>query len=266
MKIYYLGPEGSYTEKAALKFAELTNLKITPAESIYSVFREVERGNYGVVPTENSIEGSVTLTLDLLLRFPVKIFGETSLEIKHALLGYDLSKIRVVLSHPQALAQCREFIQRMRWGVRETNSTAEAVKIVAESNDPTLAAIGSREAAEIYGLKVLAEDIQDYPNNKTRFILIGREDMENPLGDKTPQKGAIFLELENVPGALYRALGVFAKRGVNLTRIESRPSLKDLGYYIFYIDYEYTQEEDEILEELKQVSKFLKHLGKYYVV
>ncbi|MDI3475464.1 MAG: prephenate dehydratase [Thermococcaceae archaeon] len=264
MMLYYLGPRGSHTERAALKFSELMGIETTPADSIYSVFEEVLEGNYGVVPTENSVEGSVNLTLDLLFENQVRILAETSLEIRHSLLGFDEKKIEKVLSHPQALAQCRKFIREHGWEAVATKSTSEAAKIVSELGDPRLAAIASKETGELYGLKVLEEDVQDYPNNKTRFILIGPEgkSLSQQLGP--PVKTSLFIELENVPGSLYRALGIFAKRGINLTRIESRPSRIDLGYYVFYLDFEGLPDGDLFLE-LESYAKFIKPLGSYPV-
>jgi len=266
MKLTYLGPEGTHTEKAAQIFARILGVETEPSNSIYSVFEAVESGNYGVVPSENSIEGSVTLTLDLLLRFRVKILGEVSLPIEHCLIGYSLDRVGTVLSHPQALAQCRGYIMKHGWEALPTTSTSEAVRRVAEARDAGLAAIGPREAAKLYGLSVLDENIQDHPNNKTRFILIGPEKVPLPAELGEPAKSSLFMELENVPGSLYRALGVFAERNVNLSRIESRPSLKDLGYYIFYVDYEKPEDEDALLGDLLEYSTFIKHLGSYPVL
>jgi len=266
MKIAYLGPEGSHTERAAQLFAKITGAEVEPVDSIYSAFEAVEEGKYSVVPSENSTEGSVTLTLDLLLRSPVRIFAEVSLSVRHSLIGYPGATVRKVYSHPQALAQCREYIRNRSWEAVSTKSTADAVKFVAECGDPSIAAIGSEEAAEKYGLEVLERDIQDNPNNKTRFILIGPQNAESPLPGEKPLKASLFFELENVPGALWRALGVFARRGVNLSRIESRPSLKDLGYYVFYVDYERPEDEGSLLQELGAKASYIKYLGSYPVI
>ncbi|WP_193384568.1 prephenate dehydratase [Pyrococcus sp. ST04] len=264
--IYTLGPEGSYSEKAAKVFSSLLSSKVVLLPSIYDVFEMVSLGNYGVVPVENSIEGSVTLTMDLLLEYPVRIFGEVSIEVRHCLIGYDMARIKKVISHPQALAQCRRFIRERGWEVESVESTSTAVKIVSELKDPRIAAIGPREAALRYNVPVLAEDIQDYRNNKTRFIMIGPSTFENPL-ECNPSKSSIIVELkENKPGSLYRALGEFARRNINLTRIESRPSKKDLGLYYFYIDYDFYPNEDELLRDLEKHASFIKHLGSYCVV
>ena len=264
--LHYLGPRGTHTEKAARLFGELLGEELHSSPSIYSVFEAVVNGSLGVLPSENAIEGSVTLTLDLLLRLPVRILAETSLPITHSLVGYRKESVRRVLSHPQALAQCRNYILKHGWETVSMASTSEAARFVAESGDETLAAIASEETAELYGLKVLERDVQDYSFNKTRFILVGPDGHQTPRVLGKPVKSSLFVELENVPGSLHRALGVFARRGVNLTRIESRPSLKELGYYVFYIDYETPAEEEELLKELEEHVTFLKYLGRYPLV
>jgi prephenate dehydratase len=298
--IYCLGPAGSYTGKAAEIFSKLINDKdIIYCNSIYEVFElvdmEKEDNNiYGVVPSENSIEGSVSLTQDLLLEFPVKIYGEVDININHCLIGYDKNKIKKILSHPQALAQCRKYIKKHGWETVPVLSTAKAVKKVFEMKNEEFGAIASKETAELYNLKVLDEDIQDYPNNTTRFILIGNENSksldnilkinelksnenketnndynhnnQNHADNKLKQKSTIILELkENRPGALYDVLKEFNNRGINLTRIESRPSKRKLGNYIFYIDYETPKDEDELMGALKNHVSYIKHLGKYSI-
>ncbi|WP_456416626.1 prephenate dehydratase [Methanocaldococcus sp.] len=267
MNIYTL-PKGTYSEKATKKFLEYIDgdYNIKYCNSIYDIFECVSNGGLGVVPIENSIEGSVSLTQDLLLQFKnIKILGELSLDIHHNLIGYDKNKIKVILSHPQALAQCRNYIKKHGWEVKAVESTAKAVKIVAESKDETLGAIGSKESAEYYKLKILDKNIEDYKNNKTRFILIGDTVNFKVLPKK--YKVSIVFELkEDKPGALYHILKEFAERNINLTRIESRPSKKRLGTYIFYIDFEDSQEDlEEIIKSLKKHTTFINILGKYPV-
>ncbi|MCQ6253834.1 prephenate dehydratase [Methanocaldococcus sp.] len=267
MNIYTL-PKGTYSEKATKKFLEYIDgdYNIKYCNSIYDIFECVSNGGLGVVPIENSIEGSVSLTQDLLLQFKnIKILGELSLDIHHNLIGYDKNKIKVILSHPQALAQCRNYIKRHGWEVKAVESTAKAVKIVAESKDETLGAIGSKESAEYYNLKILDKNIEDYKNNKTRFILIGKNVNFKVLPKK--YKVSIVFELkEDKPGALYHILKEFAERNINLTRIESRPSKKRLGTYIFYIDFEDSKEDlEEIIKSLKKHTTFINILGKYPV-
>ncbi len=293
--IYCLGPEGSYTGKAAEIFSKLINDKdIIYCNSIYEVFELVDREKgdsnniYGVVPSENSIEGSVSLTQDLLLEFPVKIYGEVDINIHHCLIGYNKDKIKKVLSHPQALAQCRKYIKKHGWNTIPVLSTAKAVKKVFEMKNEELGAIASKETAELYNLKVLDEDIQDYLNNTTRFILIGNENLkslddilkinklksENSENKETSndcnytnnKKSTVIFELkENRPGALYDVLKEFNNRSINLTRIESRPSKRKLGNYIFYIDYETPKDEDELMGALKNHVSYIKHLGSYNI-
>ncbi|AEH07488.1 prephenate dehydratase [Methanothermococcus okinawensis] len=286
--IYCLGPKGSYSGQAAAIFSKLINDKdIIYCNSIYEVFELVDRKKgsdniYGVVPSENSIEGSVSLTQDLLLEFPVKIYGEVNIDIHHCLIGYDKNKIKKVLSHPQALAQCRNYIKKHGWEAIPVLSTAKAVEKVFEWKNEEYGAIASKESAELYNLKVLDEDIQDYPNNTTRFILIGNEheslECKNTQIDnykninnnyqkyQNNKKSTIIIELkENKPGALYKVLKEFNNRSINLTRIESRPSKRKLGNYIFYIDYETPKDEDELLQSLKKHVSYIKYLGSYNV-
>jgi prephenate dehydratase len=275
-----LGPIGSYTEKAAKVFSNILDDKeITYCNSIYDVFEYVNKYShdknnhvYGVVPSENSIEGSVSLTQDLLLEFPVKILGELDMTINHCLIGYDKNKIKKIISHPQALAQCLKYIKKNGWETSPVLSTAKAVKKVFEMKNYEIGAIGSKETAELYGLKVLDENIQDYPNNTTRFILIGDENSENILINYkfeclNYKKSTIILELKkDKPGALYDVLKEFNDRNINLTRIESRPSKRKLGNYIFYIDYETPNNENELIQALKEHASFIKYLGSYPIV
>ncbi len=282
--IYCLGPKGSYTGKAAEIFSKLINYdEITYCNSIYDVFEWVNKyknikdnKSYGVVPSENSIEGSVSLTQDLLLEFPVKILGEIDIKIHHCLIGYEKNKIKKIMSHPQALAQCLKYIKKHGWETMPTLSTAEAVKKVFETRNKEFGAIGSKETAELYGLKVLDENIQDYPNNTTRFILIGNynsnhirfsNNLNNDFNTLLRKKSTIILELKkNKPGALYNVLKEFNDRDINLTRIESRPSKRMLGTYIFYIDYETPANEKSLIHSLNNHASYIKHLGNYSVI
>ncbi|AAB98631.1 TPA: prephenate dehydratase [Methanocaldococcus jannaschii] len=266
--VIYTLPKGTYSEKATKKFLDYIDgdYKIDYCNSIYDVFERVDNNGLGVVPIENSIEGSVSLTQDLLLQFKdIKILGELALDIHHNLIGYDKNKIKTVISHPQALAQCRNYIKKHGWDVKAVESTAKAVKIVAESKDETLGAIGSKESAEHYNLKILDENIEDYKNNKTRFILIGKK-VKFKYHPKNYKVSIVFELKEDKPGALYHILKEFAERNINLTRIESRPSKKRLGTYIFYIDFENNKEKlEEILKSLERHTTFINLLGKYPV-
>ncbi len=273
MTIYCLGPEGSYSDKSAKIISKVLNDgDIVYCSSIYEVFEYLtndKRENvYGVVPSENSIEGSVSLTQDLLLEFDVKILGELDMKIHHALIGYDKSKIKKVMSHPQALAQCLKYIKKNGWEVIPVSSTAKAIKKVYELKDEELGAIGPKEGGKLYNLNIIEEDIQDYPNNVTRFILIGNKNHQNIITDY--KKSTIILELkEDKPGALYNILKEFNERKINLNRIESRPSKKRLGTYIFYIDYDYPNDkelENDLLEGISKYCTFIKHKGTYGVI
>ena len=278
--IYCLGPAGSYTGKATKIFSKSINdNNIIYCESIYEVFEYVDKYKdtenneaYGVVPSENSIEGSVSLTQDLLLEFPVKILGELDIRIHHCLIGYDKNKIKKVISHPQALAQCLKYIKKHGWETSPVLSTAKAVKKVFEMKNEEIGAIASKETAEQYNLKILDEDIQDYPNNTTRFILIGNKNskdivLNSNFNKLNYKKSTIILELKkDKPGALYDVLKEFNNRNINLTRIESRPSKRKLGNYVFYIDYETPDDEEELINSLKNHASYIKYLGSYDII
>nr|WP_153232570.1 prephenate dehydratase [Methanocaldococcus vulcanius] len=268
-KIYTL-PKGTYSERATKKFLTYLNgnFEIKYCNSIYDVFENVDNSGFGVVPIENSIEGSVSLTQDLLLQFrEVNIVGELAMDIHHNLIGYDKNKIETIVSHPQALAQCREYIKKHGWSVKAVESTSEAVKLVAESSNEKLGAIGSKDSAKQFGLKILEENIEDYKNNKTRFILIGKSALSFKTCPNRYKVSIVFELKEDKPGALYHILKEFAERKINLTRIESRPSKKRLGTYIFYIDFEDPGKNlKETLESLKEQTTFIYVLGRYPVL
>ncbi|MEM1658784.1 MAG: prephenate dehydratase [Candidatus Jordarchaeales archaeon] len=257
LRVAYLGPRGTFTEEATKKFFNNVEAELIPITTISGVISMVEKGHadMGVLPIENSVEGSVTTTLDLLVRSNVKICGEIILPVEHCLIGkekIDFKEITAVYSHPQALAQCRNFLAKNLPQARlyETSSTAEAVRLVALSDSYDIAAIGSAAAAELYGLLVLARGIQDEQTNETRFAVIGMKDMPPTGEDKTSI--AIFL-LQDRPGALCEVLEEFKERNINLTRIESRPSKKILGDYIFFIDLEGHIAQPEVKESIEKI-------------
>ncbi len=264
----YLGPAGTYSEEAAQKYAGGTYL-LKPYPSFDSVFAAVadQETARGLVPVENYLEGSVNLTLDLLLKFAaaVKIHGELLCIIRHFLLarpGQKAAQIKEIFSHPQALAQCRSYLDRYfpeaaRIGM---SSTAEAAALVAQS--PGKAMIASQQAAELYGLEVLRAEIQDEALNITRFLVLAREDAPPSGRDKT----SLLIGLPDQPGSLHRALGVFAAAGLNLTKIESRPIRGEPGKYIFFLDIEGHREEEKMAKALQKTGDgalFLKVLGSY---
>ncbi len=265
ISVSYLGPEGTFTHQAALsKFGE--KAKYIPVKTIDEVFKEVEkdRADYGVVPIENSIEGVVTHTLDVFLESDLKISAEILLEIHHYLLSKEkhIRKIKKIYSHPQAIAQCRNWISENLPEVEvcETESTAGAVKkIIKEKNS---AAIGSEIAASIYNLNILAEKIEDFRENFTRFLVIGKNFSEKTGNDKT----SILFSIKDKVGALHDILVPFKKENINLTRIESRPSKKKAWEYVFFVDFIGHKDDVNVKRALKEVEKstvFLKVLGSY---
>ncbi len=264
LKIAFLGPEGTYSQTAGLKHFGHA-ISALPLVTIDEVFREVESGNahFGVVPIENSTEGAVSRTLDMFMRSPLRICGEVELRIHHHLLGKGKSarNLKKVLSHQQSLAQCREWLNGNLPRVKcvAVNSNAEAARLVADKHT---AAIAGETAAEIYGLNVLAENIEDEPNNTTRFLVIGELETV-PSGD---DKTSLLLSATNRPGALYKLLAPLARRSISMTRIESRPARQGLWEYVFFLDIEgHAQQENirEALAELAQEAAFLKLLGSY---
>jgi prephenate dehydratase len=262
-KIGFFGPSGSFTEEAA----SLIGDDLIAFDSILDVLEAVEKGevNVGVVPIENSIEGPVGLTLDLMVHdYDLKIKREIIIPISHNLLinpGAEIEDIKIVYSHIQALSQCRKFTQEMGVVVNSTPSTSAAAEMVKGKKDS--AAIGTRRAAEIYGLKIAAKNIQDYENNVTRFIVIDKNDHERTGNDKT---SIVFSIVEDKPGGLYEILEVFAVNNINLTKIESRPSKEKLGSYIFFVDFEGHRTDKQIgniLNIIRSKLEYIKVLGSY---
>ena len=220
---------------------------------------------YGIVPIENSIEGPVGITLDSLAhKFDLKIYNEIIIPINQNLIvnpGTTMSDIEDVYSHSQAIAQCQEFIQKNQIQPHYAVSTANAAKNIV--GDKTKAAIGNSKAAELYNLEILKANIQDTDNNETKFVVLSKEDHEPTGNDKT---SIIFSIYEDKPGGLYNILGIFQKNDINLTKIESRPSKKGLGKYLFFVDFEGHRNDVIIKNIIKEIDKntyFLKILGSY---
>jgi chorismate mutase/prephenate dehydratase len=265
LRIAYLGPEGTFTQAAALKHFG-RSVTTDPHATIDEVFREVEAGSchYGVVPVENSTGSMVTHTLDMFLNSPLNINGEVQLRIHQNLLGVtaSLDTLRRVYSHHQSLTQCRRWLDEHLAGVERipVNSNAEAARLA--SQDKEAAAIAGREAADIYGLHVLAANIEDEPDNTTRFLVIGRDKVPPSGKDKT----SLLLSASNRPGALHRLLAPLAQHGISMTRIESRPSRRGILEYVFFVDIEGHTAEPVVaqaLEELHAEAAMLKVLGSY---
>jgi len=265
LKVGFLGPEGTFTQAAALKHFGHAVTSV-PMAAISDVFQEVESGSchYGVVPVENSSEGVVSHTLDMFLNSPLKICGEVTLRIHHNLLATsgDLDKIKVVYSHQQSLAQCRGWLDRNLPSVEliPVGSNAEAARRACENADS--AAIASAMAAELYGLQVVVPNIEDEPDNTTRFLVIGQQAVP-PSGD---DKTSLLLSTRNESGGLYRLLSPLAEHGISMTRIESRPSRRGNWDYVFFIDINGHRDDPQLapaLTALKRQAGMFKELGSY---
>lgn len=265
LNIAFLGPEGTYTQSAALKhFGH--SVKTVSCTAIDEVFREVESGNanYGVVPVENSTEGMVNQSMDLFMASPLIICGEVLMRIHHHLLSRidDITSIKRIYSHQQSFAQCREWLNANMVGVERitVNSNAEAAKHAAQENDA--AAIAGETAAELYHLKSVAKNIEDDPENTTRFLVVGRQETQPTGSDKT----SIMLSAQNRPGALYSLLEPFRRFGVSMTRVESRPSRRGMWEYVFFVDIDGHIKDKNVASALAAVkgeSSMFKLLGSY---
>jgi chorismate mutase/prephenate dehydratase len=265
MTVAYLGPQGTFSQEAAAKhFGAVATLE--SCATIDEVFRQVETGGcgYGVVPVENSTEGAIGRTLDLLLSTPAKICGEVMLPIRQCLMSRSgaLKGIRKVYSHAQSLAQCQQWLGRHLPGVERVAvvSNAEAARLAARER--RAAAIGPKSAAALYGLKLLARNIEDQSKNTTRFLVIAESDAAPSGKDKT----SLIMSARNVPGAVHALLAPLARNRVSMTRLESRPARAGLWEYVFYVDVEGHQQDANVaraLAELKRKASFLKNLGSY---
>ncbi|MCX8188964.1 MAG: prephenate dehydratase [Nitrososphaeria archaeon] len=266
IKVSFQGERGAYSEEAAYKFFG-NKIKLRPCKELSEVFESVasNESDYGIVPVENSLEGIVNQAYDLLLSSPLKICGEIILRIVHCLIAHptaDINSIKAVYSHPQALAQCKNFLKKLGCKVIPFFDTAGSIKMIKEEKAYDAAAIAGKRAAEIYQMKVLVEGIEDQPNNYTRFFVLSKNDSP-PTGD---DKTSIVFSVKHVPGALYHALEEFAIRNINLTKIESRPTRIAPWEYNFYLDFEGHISEERCknaIDGLKRKSIFIKVLGSY---
>jgi chorismate mutase / prephenate dehydratase len=264
-KVAYLGPPATFTHLACLqKFGN--SAQYVPVTSIKEVFNEVERdrAHFGIVPIENSTEGVVNHTLDMFIDSNLVIYGEVLQEVSHHLLSKTgrIEDIKTIYSHPHAIAQCRNWLEAnvSKIPVAEVPSTARAAEISA--TDSTAAAIASELAGELYGLKVVRSRIEDNVNNFTRFLVLSQKPPERTGKDKT----SVMLSVKDKVGALYDLLRPFASNGINMTKIESRPSRRKAWEYIFFVDIEGHVDEDRVkkaLEEIKGRCLFMKILGSY---
>lgn len=265
LKIAFLGPETTFSHQAAIKqFGH--SAVLSPFNSIEVIFSEVEQGNcaYGIVPVENSTEGVINLTLDCFVDSPLLICDELKLEVSLCLMSKvkDLKQIEVVHSHPQALAQCRNWLNRHLPGIEQIpfSSTANAARQV--KNEKNSAAIAGFLAAEVNHLNVLAEKIQDRPDNHTRFLVIGKEKAKKARHNKT----AILFSIKDEAGSLLHSLQIFARNKINLTKIQSRPLRNRSWEYLFYLDFEGHVDDQNIakvIDSLRKKSLFMKVLGSF---
>ena len=264
--VAFQGEMGAYSEEASYQYFG-SGTRLQPCESLEEVFQAVdmEEAKYGLVPAENSLEGSIPRSYDLLLDSNLKVRGETQLRIIHCLISLpeaQIDSIREVYSHPQALGQSKTFLKQMGWKQVPTYDTAGSVKLIKESATIEKAAIASARAAEIYGMKVLVRGIEDNANNFTRFFVLGKEDAPASGVDKT----SIVFSVKHQPGALYEALKELAVRKINLTKIESRPTRQKPWEYNFYVDFEGHREDSAVKEALVCLGNsaiFVKILGSY---
>lgn len=271
MSVAYLGPNGTFSEEAALKRFGST-ITTVACDSIDDVFRTVESdaASYGVVPVENSSEGAVGRTMDLLLQTPLTICGEIQLPVHQFLMARQtgLAHISKIYSHPQSLAQCHHWLKTNlphlpSSALINTASNADAARQAA--TDPQAAAIAGKRAAELFELAICAENIEDDPKNTTRFLVIGKQMVDVSGKDKT----SLIMSTNNRYGAIYKLLEPLAQHGVSMSRLESRPSRAGLWQYVFFVDIEGHQQDDNVakaLAELRDKAAFLKILGSYPAV
>jgi chorismate mutase / prephenate dehydratase len=265
MRIAFLGPAGTFTQAAAIKHFGHA-VATLPIGAIDEIFREVEAGeaDYGVVPVENSTEGVVNHTLDSLISSSLQICGEVELRIHHHLLSRvgNLASIRRIYSHRQTLAQCREWIHAHlpHAELIDVSSNGEAARRASQEDE--CGAIAGETAAELYALPILRRKIEDQPDNTTRFLVLGRQQVPPSGRDKT----SLLISTRNRPGALYRLLEPLSRHGVSMSRIESRPSRQAMWDYVFFLDLEGHQEDNHVataLNELKAEASLFKILGSY---
>jgi arogenate/prephenate dehydratase len=266
VRIAFQGEPGAYSEAAALRFAPKAD--VLPCRSFEDVFAAVREGRatHGILPMENSIGGSIHRNYDLLVEHELPIVGEVELRVDHCLLalpGTPMDAVKVVYSHPQALAQCEEFLQQLA-GVEivAVYDTAGAAKMVRESGRDDAAAVASRRAAEVFNLEVLKESIQDFEGNITRFFIIARSGRDVADANKT----SIVFALQSRPGTLFRALAGFALRDINLTKLESRPIRGRPWEYMFYVDVDVARDSlacGRALADLGEFTQWVRTLGSY---
>ena len=265
MRVAFQGEPGAYSEQAVFNY--FGDVETQPSESFDVVFAEVASGTCeaGLIPIENSLAGSIHQNYDLLLRHDLYIVGEYLLRVQHCLIalpGVKRSEIKKAISHPQALGQCAGYLRSLGIKTESVYDTAGSVKMLKESGARDTAAIASRRAAELYGMQVLEEGIEDNAENFTRFLAISKSEIK-PEGEA---KTSIVFTLKNQPGALFKALSVFALRDIDLTKIESRPLQGKPWEYLFYIDFigaTHASTVQKALDHLSEYALTLRVLGSY---
>ena len=265
LAVAYLGPQGTYSQEAAIRHFG-GSIDTRSCATIDEVFKQVESGatGYGVVPVENSTEGAIGRTLDLLLTTPAKVCGEIMLPVRQCLMSKAKNRaaIKKVYSHTQSLAQCQHWLMRHLPGAEPIAVVSNAEAALRASRDAKAGAIASKTAADLYKLNLLARDIQDESSNTTRFLVLSREAVAPSGHDKT----SLILSTRNVPGAIHDLLSPLAKNGVSMTRLESRPAKTGLWEYVFYIDIDGHVRDAKVaqaLAEIERKASFLKNLGSY---
>ncbi len=265
MRVAFQGEPGAYSEQAIFDY--FGEVKAHPCESFEAVFESVASRDCdaALIPIENSLAGSIHRNYDLLLRCDLHIAGEYFLRVRHCLIafpGIGKKDIRRVISHPQALEQCAAYLRALDVKIEPVYDTAGSVKMLKESSDQTTAAIASRRAADMYGMQILEEGIEDNMENYTRFLVVQRE----PVTPDGEAKTSIVFTLKNQPGTLFKALSVFALRDIDLTKIESRPLQGQPWDYLFYIDFIGAAHEEKVrraLDHLSELALMLRVLGSY---
>jgi chorismate mutase/prephenate dehydratase len=266
VKVAFQGERGAFSEDAATKLFG-GDIDFLPCVGLKETFELVSHDEveFGVVPLENSQAGSINETYDLLLAYTLNIFAEVILKVSHCLMalpGEKLADITTIYSHPQALAQCAEFLSKLNVEIMPSYDTAGSAKMIKEKKLKNCAAIASKRAADIYELEILAPEIETNVNNYTKFVAISKQKAKPAQRNKT----SLVFAAEHEPGSLYRILGIFATRNINLTKLESRPSRIKPWEYIFYIDFEGHLDGEvyqEAVRELQKQAAFVKILGSY---
>lgn len=266
----FQGETGAYSELAALEYFH-NDIKTLPCQAFDEVFEAVsgESVEYGMIPIENSLAGSIHSNYDLLLHYDLHIVGEYHLRVSHCLLALPSAKledIRQVYSHPQALAQCRSTLTRLGLEGVPAADTAGSARLVRERNNLSMAALASQRAAQVHGLTILAEDMEDNPANYTRFLVLSHQPEDDRADEPADYKTSIVFSLKNHAGSLFKALSVFALRDIDLTKIESRPIPGQPWEYLFYVDF-IGQATDLVCQRaithLEELAPFMRLLGSY---